>query len=72
MIGSTEIASRIPNNRNVEVFQRTHDVLSEPILVGERVTRVVDTAVDAPAHVPIEKELFECPIGLARINCSRA
>ena len=68
VIGSAEVSSRIPNNRNVELFQRAHDVLSETILVGQRVTGVIDAAVDASAHVPIEKELVHCPIDPDSIN----
>lgn len=57
VIGSAEVASRIPNDRNVEILQRGEDILSKAILVGQRVTGVIDAAVDAPAHVPIEKQL---------------
>lgn len=62
MISSAEVAAGITNDGNIEVFQRTENVLAEAVLVGEWVTRVIDAAVDASAHVPIENELVQCPM----------
>lgn len=56
VISSAEVAARITNDGNIEVFQRAENVLAEAVLVGEWVTGVIDAAVDASAHVPIENE----------------
>lgn len=60
VIGSAEVAAGITNDGNIEVFQCAENVLAEAVLVGEWVTRVIDTAVDASAHVPIESGLVCC------------
>ena len=68
VVGSAEVASRIPNDGDVEVFQGSEDVLPEAILVGQRVTGVVDAAVDASAHVPIEKPLVHVQLMMRALH----
>jgi hypothetical protein len=62
VISSAEVAARIPNDGNIEVFQRAENVLAEAVLVGEWITGVIDAAIDASAHVPIENGLVPCSI----------
>jgi hypothetical protein len=62
VIGSTEVASGIPDDRDIEFLQCTEDILSEAILVRQRVTGVIDAAVDASAHVSSKKILVHCSV----------
>jgi len=52
MIRSDKVTTGISHNRAVELLHGLDDILSETILVGERVAGIVDAAVDAATHVP--------------------
>jgi hypothetical protein len=52
VVGSTEITTGIPNNRDVEVLQRLQYILSETILIGKWTSRLVDASIDASTHMP--------------------
>ena len=51
MIGSDEISSWIPYDRNFEFLQCFQGILSEAILVRERTTWLIYTTVDGAAHM---------------------
>jgi hypothetical protein len=42
MIRSDEVATRIPDYRNVQLFECINDILAEAVLIREGVARVVD------------------------------
>lgn len=52
MIGRAEVPAGVSDDRDVEVLQGLEDILTEAILIGEGVPRVIDTSVDASAHMP--------------------
>jgi len=53
VISGHEVASRISNNRTVQLLERFDHVFPESILIRQWVTRIVEATVDTAAHVSI-------------------
>lgn len=58
VIGSYEVSSWVSHNRNVQLFHRFNNVFTKAIFIREGVLGVVDSAVDASAHVSGVKVSF--------------
>jgi hypothetical protein len=52
MVGSDKITTWIPYDRYIKIFECIDNIFAEAVLVGKRVARVVNAAVDASSHVP--------------------
>lgn len=57
MICGAEVASWIAHDGAIEVFECFNHILTEAILVGEGIPGVIDSAVDATAHVLCETSI---------------
>ena len=57
MISRAEVPAGVSDNRDVELLQRLKDIFPEPIFIRERVSGVIDAAVNASTHVPISESM---------------
>lgn len=57
MVGSNKVTTWVPYNGAIEFLESLNNVLSETVLIRERVARVVDSTVDASSHVPMRSVL---------------
>jgi hypothetical protein len=53
MVGCDKIPAWISHNRNIEIFESVDDIFAEAVLIGERITGVVNAAVNASSHMPV-------------------
>lgn len=52
VVGCDKITTWIPHNGTIELFERFNYIAAKTILIRERVSRVIDAAVDTATHVP--------------------